>query len=96
MENKTPHELSKEQMKLAEEYSRYCGEQATFIKKRAEYFTQNRKNYKSDTATDRAYEITEDGQREAIVNLKLKALSKQISAIKEHLTTLANEARGLY
>jgi len=96
MENKNPHELSKEQLKLSEEYSRYCGEQATFIKKRAEYFTQNRANHKSDTATDRAYDITEDGIREAIVNLKLKALSKQISAIKTHLEVLANESRGLY
>ncbi|MTV44827.1 hypothetical protein, partial [Streptococcus pneumoniae] len=58
---KTPHEISEERITLAEEYSRYSGELAKLIKAQAEYFNKNREYHKSDTAVERAFDVTDDG-----------------------------------
>ena len=93
---KTPHELSDSQMELAEQYSRYSGELAKLIKTQAEYFNSNRDFHKSDTAVQRAFDVTDSGVTMTIVKMKLKALEKEMSAIKTHLRLLENEAKNLY
>lgn len=93
---KTPHELAQERMELSEQYSKYSGALADLIKTQAEYFIANREKHKSDTACQRAFEITPEGVQITIVKLKLKSLEKQMSAIKTMLDTLTEEARGLY
>ena len=55
-----------------------------------------RESHKSDTATERAWQSTAEGIRETRIKLKLKALEKQMSAIKTHLKTLSDEAHNLY
>jgi hypothetical protein len=93
---KTPHQLAEERMGMAEEYSRYSGVFADLIKKQAEYFNEHRKDHKSDTATQRAFEMTEDGVKMTVVKLKLKAMEKQLSASNTMLRLLENEAKNLY
>lgn len=93
---KTPHQISDERMGLSEEYSRYSGELASLIKKSAEHFNTYRKDFKSDKATEKAFEVTEDGVRMTIIKLKLKALEKQMSAYKTQIDVLTNEAHGMY
>ncbi len=93
---KTPHQLAEERMGMAEEYSRYSGEYAKLIKKQADYFNTNRENHKSDTATQRAFDATDDGVTMAVVKLKLKSIEKQLSASNTMLRLMENEAKSLY
>lgn len=94
--NKTPHQLADERIGLANEYSRYSGMFADLIKKRAEHFKLERANYNSDTATERAWERTEEGTKMSIIKLKLKSIEKQLSATNTMLRLMENEAKSLY
>lgn len=93
---KTPHELAEENMVLSEEYSRYSGMLADYIKKEAEFWEEHKLEYKSDTATQRAFDRTEDGTRMSVIRLKLKSIMRTMSANKTMIEVATNEARGLY
>ena len=93
---KTPHQLAEERMGMAEEYSRYSGLFAEMIKHRAEHYKAHRPNFKSDTAVEREWEMTEQGVQMTIIKLKLKALEKQMSASNTMLRLMENEAKNLY
>ena len=94
--NKTPYQLADERMGMAEEYSRYSGLFADLIKSQAQFFKDNREKHKSDTATQRAFELTEDGVKMTVIKLKLKAIEKQLSASNTMLRLLENQAKNLY
>ena len=93
---KNPHQIAEDRVTMAEEYSRYSGQFADFIRKQAKFFVENRGNHKSDTSCQRSFELTEDGVQMTIVKLKLKALEKQMSASNTMLRLLENEAKNLY
>ena len=96
MENLTPHELSVKRLQLSEEYSRFSGEFAEQIKKQADYFNTFRADHKSDNATQKAFDATQDGVRMTILKLKLKSIEKTMSALNTHLRLLENESKNLY
>jgi hypothetical protein len=96
MTSKNPHQIADERIGMAEEYSRYSGEYAKLIKKQADFFNANRSKHKSDTATQRAFESTEDGVTMAVIKLKLKSIEKQLSASNTMLRLMENESKGLY
>lgn len=96
MIEKTPHQLAEARIGLAEEYSRYSGQYATLIKSRAVFFKEHRIDYKSDTATQRAFELTDDGVKLEVIKAKLKSIEKTLSAYKTMLELKTNEARGIY
>lgn len=83
-------------MGMAEEYSRYSGEFAALIKAEAEFWKNEKDRYGSDTATQRAFDRTEDGVKKTIIKLKLRAIEKQLSASNTMLRLLENEAKNLY
>lgn len=93
---RNPHELAEARITLAEEYSRYSGELAKLIKSQADYFNANRENYKSDTATEKAFDSTDDGVKMTIIKMKLKSIEKTLSAYNTYLRLAENEARNLY
>jgi len=93
---KTPHQLAEERIGMAEEYSRYSGEYAQLIKKRADNYRILRKEFKSDTACERNWEATPEGVQMTIIKLKLKAIEKQLSASNTMLRLMENEAKNLY
>ena len=92
----TPHEMSDRRIELAEEYSRYSGEFANHIKLQADFFNTFRDNYKSDNATQKAFDATEAGVRMAILKLKLKSIEKTMSALNTALRLAENESKNLY
>lgn len=93
---KTPRQIAEDRISLAEEYSRYSGEFAEHVKKQAKFFVENRGFHKSDTSTQRGFELTDDGVRMTILKLKLKAIEKQMSASNTMLRLMENEAKNLY
>ena len=92
----TPHEMADKRLELSEEYSRYSGEFAKHIKLQAEFFNHHRHDYKSDNATQKAFEATEAGVRMVILKLKLKSIEKTMSALNASLRLAENEAKNLY
>ncbi len=92
----TPHQLAEARISLAEEYSRYSGRYAEMVKSRAQFFKDHRAEYKSDTATQRAFELTEDGVVMAVLKMKLKSIEKTMSAYNTYLRLKENEAKNLY
>lgn len=91
-----PHQLAEERIALAEEYSRYSGALADLIKKQALHYNETRKNHKSDTSCQRAFDVTEDGVHMTVVKLKLKSIEKTLSATATMLRLMENEAKSLY
>lgn len=92
----TPHEMADKRIELSEEYSRYAGEYAQHVKLQADYFNTFRDQYKSDNATQKAFDATNDGVRMVILKLKLKTIEKQMSALNTALRLAENEAKNLY
>ncbi len=93
---KNPHQLAEERYQMSVDYSTYSGELAKMIKTEAEYYVAQRVNFKSDTAVQRAFNVTNDGVKMATLKLKIKALEKSMSAIKTLIEVATEEARGLY
>lgn len=91
-----PHEMAEKRLELSEEYSRLSDEFAEHIKKQAEFFVLKRENYKSDNATQKAFEATPDGVQMIILKLKLKSIEKTMSALNTALRLAENQARNLY
>ena len=91
-----PHEISEERINLAEQYSRYSGEYAQLVRVQAVFFNHHRVDFKSDTATQRAFDATEDGIKMTVLKLKLKSIERTMSAYNTHLRLLENEAKSLY
>lgn len=94
--DKTPHQLAEARIMLAEEYSRYSGEYARLVKERALFFKLQRNNHKSDTACQRAFELTDDGVLMEVLKMKLKSIEKTMSAYNTMLRLKENEAKNLY
>ena len=92
----TPNEMSDKRLELSEEYSRLSDEFAQHIKFQAEFFNLNREKYKSDNATQKAFEATTDGVRMVILKLKLKSIEKVMSALNTALRLAENQAHNLY
>ena len=92
----TPHEMADKRIELSEEYSRYAGEFAQHVKLQADYFNTFRDQYKSDNATQKAFDASKEGVKMTILKLKLKAIEKQMSALNTALRLAENEAKNLY
>lgn len=92
----TPGEAAEKRIILSEEYSRLSDEMGELEQKVAMYFVTHRVDYKSDTACERAFDATEDGQRLIFLHRRTKGLEKEISALNSYLRTKENEARNYY
>jgi hypothetical protein len=96
MNERNPHQLAEARIALSEEYSRYCGEYANLIRKQAEHFKLKRDTFKSDKATEKDFDLTDDGVKMTIIKLKLKSIEKTMSAYGTYLRLKENEAKNLY
>lgn len=81
---------------MSVDYSTYSGELAKMLRTEAEHYVAQRANFKSDTAVQRAFDVTDDGIKLATLKLKIKALEKSMPAIKTLIDVATEEARGLY
>jgi hypothetical protein len=94
--DRNPHQLAEARIGLSEEYSRYSGRYAEMVRARAQFFKDHRADHKSDTATQRAFELTDDGVVMEVLKMKLKSIEKTMSAYNTYLRLKENEAKNLY
>jgi len=76
--------------------ARYSGIFAELVKAQAQFFKDNRESHKSDNATQKAFELTDDGVKMTIIKMKLKSIEKTMSAYNTYLRLKENEAKNLY
>jgi len=91
-----PSTIADQSIGLAEEYSRLSDELSEILKVKPAEWIKLRGENKSDTSTDRAWEFTEQGNRETIIKIKLKALEKMLNANTSKVYTENNKARNNY
>ena len=91
-----PQGSADDQAILAGEYAWIMGRLEEIVPRRAPIWNNLRKDYKSDTATDRAYEATEDGVNEQILKLQAKSIEKMMSAFKSLINIAQGQANNQY
>lgn len=96
MINKTPHQLAEERVEMAGEYARLSEKLGEILSLKPQEWLLLRENCKSDTSAEKKWAMTEMGVEETLIRLKLKALEKNMSAVKSYLEVLQGEARGSY
>lgn len=82
-------------IRLAAEYSYYMGRLEDILARRPLIWMELRKSQKSDKATDRAWEATQDGIDELVCRSRLKRIEKLISSLSTYVRVAENEARNL-
>lgn len=81
---------------LAGEYSFICGQLEDILTRKASVWNEIRKNVKSDTSADRAYEATADGLNEQGLRLRMKSVEKMMSSLKSQIQIAEGESRNHY
>ena len=92
----SPPQLAEHLLGLASDYSRLSDELAEVLTAKPMKWIELRAVASSDTQAERAWSATEDGVKEVVLRLKVKALEKVMSAIKTRLRVLEGEANNLY
>lgn len=91
-----PQGAAEDQAILAGEYSWIMGRLEDIVPRKAPIWNNLRKDFKSDTATDRAYDATEDGVNEQILKLRAKGVEKMMSALKSLINIAQGQANNQY
>ena len=94
--NQTPGQLAEYRLVLSDTYSKAGELKVKLLRKRAEYYQENRPSHKSDASVERAWETTTEGLDLIELGMKLKSIEVKMSAIKSLLDTRNFEARNSY
>ena len=92
----SPHDIADMRAFLASAYSFHAGQLQEILVRKPKKWIELRAACKSDTATDRAYEATQDGVDEIKLRFVLKRIEKLIGACKSLLQVAEGEARNQY
>lgn len=92
----SPGELADLRLELSGQYSYYSGVLESILITKPKIWMDLRKDNKSDTATERAWEATEDGIKEMRCRLRMKRIEKMLSAIRQRLEVMQGEARNVF
>lgn len=91
IEDSTPREMAEENMKLADALEK-AGRRVVELEEQYDiWFNINRKDYKSDTATDRAWGLTENGKELRLLKMGIKTGERQIQTRRDYLRVRDNE-----
>lgn len=72
---------------LAGYYSFYSQQLEDILMRKPNLWLHLRQQHKSDKATDRAYELTEDGLNELGLTMRMKRIEKMMSSLKSVIDT---------
>ena len=89
-----PHEAANDLAVLAGEYAYAIGQLEIILQRKPAIWNELRKNFKSDTACERAWQGTKDGLEEVSLRLREKALGRMISGLRTLVRIATEEARN--
>lgn len=89
-----PHEAANDLAVLAGEYAYAMGGLEQILQRKPAIWNELRKNFKSDTACERAWQSTKDGMDEMTLRLREKAIGRMISALRTLVRIATEEARN--
>jgi hypothetical protein len=89
----TPNEVAEEVTRKAGMYEHNAEKLAGILERKPAIWNEMRKEQKSDTATDRLWDATDDGINEMKLRLAMKSQEKKMSALKTQLRVMEGEAR---
>lgn len=90
-----PHQSAEDLAILSGEYAYIMGQWSDILQRKPVIWTELRKNFKSDTACEKAWEGTKDGMDESSYRLKAKGIEKMMSALKSLIRIAEGESRNL-
>lgn len=90
-----PHLAAEYRAVLSGEYAYQCGLLEVILTRKPAIWNELRKNFKSDTACERAYQQTSDGQDEQVIKLRLKSYEKMMGALSSLIRIAEQEARNI-
>lgn len=90
----TPEQLAQYRVVLSGVYARMSDQLANLEADKAKKWLIMRKDYKSDKATDRAWDATDDGQLEIHLRSKMRKIDKMSTSIASLLYVKGREAKN--
>lgn len=94
--NSNPHEAAEARALLSGEFAWICGQLETILQRKPAIWNEIRKNTKSDTACERAWEQTSDGLNEQGLRLRMKAVEKMMQGLGSLLRVAEGESHNLH
>lgn len=94
--NSNPHEAAEARALLSGEFSFICGQLEDILKRKSAVWSELRKSVKSDTACDRAYEMTADGLNELGLRLRMKSCEKMMQGLGSLIKIAEGESHNLH
>jgi len=91
-----PGRLAELLVLLSAKYAEASNQLERILLSKPSIWNEMRKDYKSDTATDRAWDATELGLGELKWHMTLKKIEKMMSAMRSMITVRTNEANNMY
>lgn len=87
-----PHGAATDLAILAGEYSYTLGQLELILQRKPAVWNELRKNFKSDTACERAWQSTADGMQESGLRLREKSIGRMMTALKSLIRIAEGEA----
>lgn len=94
--NSNPAAAAEDRAKLSGEYAWICGQLEIILSRKPALWNTLRKDVKSDTAAERAWEQTSDGINETGLRLRLKSVEKMMQGIGSLLKLAEGQANNQY
>jgi hypothetical protein len=91
----SPHQAAEDLSILSGEYAWVMGQLEIILQNKPHVWTSMRKEFKSDTACERAWQATELGVNEMGLRLREKSIGKMMSALKTLIRLAENESKNL-
>lgn len=95
-ENITPSEAADKRIILSEEYSRISSKVAILESHGDSFFIVNKEKYGTDKLTEKAWKASEEGIEYTWGKARMKAIEKELSALKTLIEVATNVARNYY
>lgn len=88
------HWLAEARLELSSLYSYFSWQLEQILFAKPKVWLTIRENTKSDTAAEKQWDNTENGQKETIYRYRLKRIEKMMSSMRTMIDVLSTEARN--
>lgn len=90
-----PKTMAEYRVQLSGYYSQTSSALEVILFEKPGKWMDMRKENKSDSSTDKAWDATEEGKREMVYRFQLKRIEKMMSSLNSALRVAENEAKNL-